>query len=77
MIVKRIDGLFDETSIKSLFNKKREFIWNDPTIGIEELDGPTMLRIIFQGITPTTRVGVYDYKMKIKNTILLKHNNNI
>ena len=46
MIAKRIEGLFDEASIKTLFNKKREFTWNDILTGIEELDGPDMLQII-------------------------------
>ena len=77
MIAKRVEGLFDEASMKTLFNKKREFTWTDPATGIEELDGPTMLQIIIQGINPTTRVGVSDYKMEIQNATLPKHNNNV
>ena len=77
MIAKRIKGTFDEASIKTIFNKKREFTWNDPITGIEELDGPTMLQIIIQGINPTTRVGVSDFKMEIQNATLPKHNDNV
>ena len=43
IVAKRIEGLFDETSIKTLFNKKREFTWNDPLTDIKELDGPKSL----------------------------------
>ena len=60
MIAKIIEGLFNEASIKTLFNKKREFTWNDSLTGIKDLDGPTMLQIIIQCINPTTRIGVSD-----------------
>ena len=76
MITKRIEGIFDEASIKTIFNKKREFTWNDPITGIEELDDPTMLQIIIQGVNPTTRVGVSDFRMEIQDATLPKHNDN-
>ena len=52
MIAKRIEGLFDEASVKTLFNKKREFTWNDPITGIEELDDPTILQITINCTLP-------------------------
>ena len=77
MIAKRIEGLFDQAPINTFFNKKRDFTWTDTATGIEELDGPTMLQIIVQGINPTNRVGVSDYKMEIQNATLPKHSNNV
>ena len=63
--------------MKTFFNKKRELTWMDPLTLIEELDGPTMLQMIIQVINPTTRVGVSDFKMEIKNATLPKYNNNV
>ena len=77
MIAKRIEGSLDEASMKTLKIKKREFSWTNPTTGAIELDGPTMLQIIIQGINPTTRVGVSDFKKSIQNCKLSMFDNNV
>ena len=63
MIAKRIEGIFDEGSIKTLFNKKKEFTWTDPVDGSDEIDGPTLVQIIIASVNSTTHVGVSDLKM--------------
>ena len=77
MIAKRIEGSLDEASMKTLMIKKRDFSWTNPTTGAIELDGPTMLQIIIQGINPTTRIGVSDFKKSIQNCKLSMFNNNV
>lgn len=77
MITRRIEGYLDEASLDTLMIKKRDFSWTDLTTGSIKLDGPTMLQIIIQGISPTTRDGVSDFKKSIQNFKLSMFDNSV
>ena len=68
MIATRILKSITEALKKSLMNKRKDFLWTDPTTSEESLDGPTMPSIILHDINPDTRVGVYDLKKGIMDT---------
>ena len=57
--------------------KKHDFSWINAARGSINHDGPTMLQILIQGINPTTRVGVSDFKKAIQNCKLSMFNNNV
>jgi len=77
MIRKRIEGSLDDASFKTLMLKKKDFCWTNPTTGSIDHDEPTMLQIIINGINPTTRVGVSDFKKAVQNAKLSTSSNNV
>ena len=52
-------------------------MWTNPVTGAHEFDEPTMLQLIIHSTNPTTRVGVSNYKMDIKNETLHTFSNNV
>ena len=61
---------------KTLFTKKRDFVWLDTTIGEYNYNGPTILFILMSAVNPNTCVGVSDLKANISaaNMGMVGHN---
>ena len=76
MIGRRIIGSLTKTAKKNLFLKKSQFLWKDDS-GEEFYDGVTMLQILVTQVKPTTNVGVYGLKTKIRNCKLSNFGHNV
>ena len=68
---------FDKASLKTLDLIKRKFQYKHVTKKTIEEDGPTMDKIIFDRINPSTRVGVSNLVAELSNFTLKDYDQNI
>ncbi len=73
---KVIEAHITKASTKKLMLKKSKFQWTDPS-GNMYNDGPIMLKMILNGINPSTWVGVSALKAHIEKASLSKYGNNV
>ena len=66
MIGLRILGSLDKASLKSLKMKEKMYLWENSD-GERFYDGPTMLQICIEKVSPSTRVGVSQLKETLRN----------
>ena len=76
MISKAIKGYFNHTTISKLENQSSKYRWIDANGQFFD-DGPTMLKLLMDECNPSIRVGVESLKLKIENTRLQQHNNDV
>ena len=66
MIRRTIEGHFDHKTMKTICLQREEYEWKDPKTGKVEEDGATMLKILFNILKPSLRVGLKEYKKIIQ-----------
>ena len=66
MIGLRILGSLDKASLKSVKMKEKMYLWQN-SAGERFYDGPTMLQICIEKVSPSTRVGVSQLKETLHN----------
>ena len=76
MIAKHIKNTISSASWKTLFLKRKHFIWTSVSSNAS-YDGPTMLQILISGVNPSTRVGVSDLKSLIRFARLIQFQYNV
>ena len=74
-----IRGRFDEESLKGLGLKSEDYLWNIPACdgGGAKCDGPTMIKLIFDYIQPSTVIGTDRYRKSIQNCCLVRHGHTV
>ncbi len=79
MMAKWIQGHVDQASWKSLTLKSSNFQWKKLVAngGGYCLDEPTILKLIFDTINPSTEIGTDAYCKMIQNCRLAKHKYNV
>jgi len=75
MLEKYIFGHFDEAAIKTMELKSPIFTWRNSD-GSPTLDGATMLKVIMDGINPSTIVGTESFRRQIQGARLAKYGYN-
>ena len=75
MIAKRIVGYLNTSDYEVLKNKAHLLTWS--RAGQEEMDGPTILWILFQISNPSTRVGVAELKENLRSATSAKFQHNV
>ena len=76
MIGERIWNSLNQSSQTSLQTHAKKFIWKSTT-GDQLYDGPTMLQILVQSISPSTMVGLSTLKDKLRSINLASFNHNV
>ena len=75
MIRRTIEGHFDHKTMKTIRLQREEYEWKDPKTGNVEEDGATMLKILFNILKPSLRVGLKEYKKIIQKANAKKYAN--
>ena len=73
MIALRLLGSLRRASKNALLAQKRLFVWKDMN-GVEYYDGPTMLQLLIEKVSPTTMSTISTLKEKLRNAKLANFN---
>ena len=76
MVAKTIFGMLKPSAYQTIMLKKDEFSWTTVD-GIIKYDGPTILKLIFLEINPSTKISLQDYKSVISKASLDGYRNNV
>ena len=75
MIASRIMSYLKPSDFEILKNKESKYVWSGH--GLEAYDGPTILWILLSISNPSTRVGVSELKLDIRNATSEKFKHNV
>ena len=76
MIRRAIEGHFNDKTLEVIRLQRCDFEWRDSNTGMVEEDGATMLKIMFDILKPSVRVGLREYKRLIQRATAKTYGNN-
>ena len=76
MVAKTIFGMLKPSAYQTMMLKKDEFSWTTVDV-IVKYDGPTILKLIFLEVNPSTKISLQDYKSVISKASLDGYRNNV
>ena len=75
MIRRAIEGHFNDKTLEVIRLQRYDFEWRDPNTGMVEENGATMLKILFDILKPSVRVGLREYKRLIQRATAQNYDN--